>query len=122
MAHSPEKKAKAVSDVLAGGTYEDVAEKHKVAKSTLAKWVTEIGTKSEHSEKPAKSTDARRERFNAALEKFLESTLVMLQAWADTCSDPDFITENPSGAHELGKTVLDRADRLVRIVSDGDDE
>jgi transposase-like protein len=41
MAHSPEKKAKAVSDVLAGGTYEDVAEKHKVAKSTLAKWVTD---------------------------------------------------------------------------------
>jgi transposase-like protein len=46
----------------------------------------------------------------------LSESVGMVRAWARTCSDPSFIKDNPSGVNELGKTVLERADRLGALV------
>lgn len=116
MSHDPSVKAKAVADVAGGMRYEVAAEKHGVARKTLQRWVREVQEMSRKCPEKAKGInpgEARRQKFNEALETFLHSTIVMLNAWAQTCSDPSFIVNNPEGVNELGRTVLDRADRMV---------
>lgn len=125
MAHSPEKKAEAIADIANGMTYQAACKKHGVSRATLDLWVRTTNVqfdkktrqKSDNANvsKPVKiqAIESKHDRFNKALDQFLYSTIQMLQRWAETCSDPKFITQNPDGVNELGKTVLDRADRLV---------
>lgn len=118
MAHSPEKRAEAVADYMGGMTWDATCKKHDVSKRSLVEWVKDArsnqkGTSAEITASPA---EARDRRFNDSLEKFLGATIEMLQAWAEECSDRDFIRSKPEGVHELGKTVLDRADRFVSLV------
>ena len=124
MAHSPEKKAEAVADYFAGMGWDEACKKHSVGKATLSRWVEEAKTEQKRNSSEIIGTpqEARAKRFDQSLEKFLGATLDMLNAWAEECSDRDFIKQNPSGVHELGKTVLDRADRLVGLVRSPADE
>lgn len=124
MAHSPEKRAEAVADYLGGMSWDATCAKHGVGIATLKRWVDESKTevKRKPSEIVATPQEARSKRFNDSLEKFLGATLDMLNAWAEECADRKFIQGNPTGVHELGKTVLDRADRLVGLVRSSSDD
>jgi len=114
MAHTPETRAKAISEVASGDTYDAVSTKHGISKRTLINWVQEARTAPElHQIAP---NDARQLRFTKALDEFLFSTIKMVHAWAEKCSDPHFIQHDPQGVNELGKTVLERADRMVSIL------
>lgn len=115
MAHSPEKRAEAVADYMGGMQWADVCSKHGISTRSLKVWIDTQKSKQEVKSAlcPAESRD---KRFNEALENFLGATIVMLQAWAVECSDKEFIRAKPEGVHELGKTVLDRADRFVSLV------
>lgn len=143
MAHSIEKRAEALADLFGGMGYDEVAAKHKVARSTIQKWErdqqavvaksaeksvkrktrktkTEIGTESVN--RPILNLrEQRQERFTRALESFLESALKMVQVWAETASDPEFVRSHTADAHELGKTVLERADKLVSLIGNDDE-
>jgi transposase-like protein len=127
LAHSPEKKAEAVYDLVNGMTWDDAAAKHKVSKATLKDWLDKAKTElkpnrprseSELTEPPASVTaEGRRARFNGALDAFLMATIQMVDAWAIGCADPQFFKGNPEGASELGRIVLERADKLVSVVN-----
>jgi hypothetical protein len=119
VAHAPEVKAAVTAEIVLGVPYEEISRKHGVGKATINRWAEALKPKTER--KPEQNgtpvtVEARRQQFNTALDKFLMSTIAMLQAWADTCSDPAFIRANPEGVNELGKSVLERADRLVHAV------
>jgi transposase-like protein len=133
MAHTPKKKAEVIADVLVKGlTYDEAETKHGVPKGTISKWVTASKTKQETKPKRNSETiDGRRQvtpaqrqkaEFDQRLVKLLGSSLDMLESWASECQDPDFIKRNPEGVNELGRTVLERCDRileLVRNIGDG---
>lgn len=118
MAHSPEKRAEAVADYMDGMGWDMTCAKHKISRGILSKWVDDFKTerKLNCSEIVGSPQEARDKRFNDSLEKFLGATIEMLQVWAEECSNRDFIQRKPEGVHELGKTVLDRADRFVSLV------
>lgn len=125
MAHSPQKRAEAVADIASGMSWAKAAAKHGVGKASLKLWVDEA--KSSHlpgslaSASPIQPVEARKEQFNEALDGFLFKTLEMLDAWAKVCSDPAFIQKDPQGVNELGRTVLERADRLVSTITGRND-
>jgi hypothetical protein len=122
MAHDPKVRAAAVTEIILGHTYDQISAKHDVPKSTVKLWADELKTAQNCTEPESLpiSAEARKERFNKALDEFLMSSVQMLNAWAEACSDPGFIRSNPTGVNELGAVVLDRADRLVRHVSKPD--
>jgi len=112
MAHSPEKKAAVVADLLSGIPQREVAKKHQVDRKTVIAWGKEVHHNST-------AIAVRKEQdFDAALKSFLFSTVAMLSAWATECADPKFIRENPRGVNELGQTVLDRAERILSSIRD----
>ncbi len=133
MAHTPGHKAAAVAAYFNGDGWDKVCADFGVSRSCLKKWIdkakaelkengaqgqppkgTELKENSGNSSQTP--TESRTKRFNEALETFLFSTIRMCQAWAEACSDPAFIQNNPSGVNVLGQTVLDRADRLAALV------
>ena len=124
MAHSPQKRAKAVSDYLGGMGWDATCAKHKISKGILSKWVEDYKTeqKLNSSEIAASPQQARADKFNSALERFLGATVEMLNVWAEECADREFIRKDPQGVHELGKTVLERADRFVSLVRPTEDK
>lgn len=133
MAYSPKQKASALKDVIDGMSLREVAQKHKVPIATLSRWLTgkkieskrnsvpkngeENGTKTEQFEiRKATPEQLRRAEFDRKLINLLGSSLDMLEAWAKQCQDPDFIRKDPEGVNELGRTVLERCDRIVELV------
>jgi len=114
MAHSPEKKAAVVSDLICGMTQREAARRHGVSAGTVKDWAIELETTQE----PRKTTQpipvlARREQFALLLYDFLESAVRMADAWTKVCSEPEFIKSNASDVNNLGRTALDFADRIV---------
>lgn len=141
MAHSPEKKARAVADFLAGEGWDEVSDRHQISKSTLKRWIAEanvaliqppssdprIEQKSNSNQvQETNSLDlstARIEqvsaRFQIALIELLLASVEMGTSIARTCSDPTFIKDKPGGVNELVRTVLERADSLVAYLKIG---
>ena len=119
MAYTPEKKAETIADLALGMGIREAGKKHGVGTTTVKRWYDELAKQNEKEQKGTLG-QAREQRFNNAVDKFLQATLNMLLIWAETCSDPAFIREKPSSVNELGQTILDRADRLVdSITGDG---
>jgi hypothetical protein len=114
LAYTPEQKAAVLADLIAGMSVRDAAEKHGLPSSTIGAWRAGI---------VRNGTEIQTEnRFNSALNNFLHATVTMLEAWATECSKPDFIQKNPEGVNELGRTVLERADRFVELLRPTADE
>lgn len=111
MAHSPKKKAEVMIDLCCGVSTHVAAEKHDVPQSTVAEWALEIKSGQNRS-----TTEIRKEDFNARLVALLFKGFDVVEAWAEMAADPAFIQSNPEAAHELGKTVLERCDRIVGLV------
>lgn len=118
MAFSPKQKAAAIADLAKGLTYEEVTNKHGVSKACLCKWVKAAKSKQEVGTPTKSITPAQRKEneFDTRLKKLLLASLDMVTTWAEQCSDPAFIKSNPEGVSELGKTVLERCDRIVNLV------
>ena len=114
---SPEKKAAVVADLALGMGIREAAKKHHVNKSSVGRWAAEIDATRDREGQQGTLADVRANRFDVAVDKFLHSTLNMLQAWADVCSEPAFIRDKPSSVNELGQTILNRADRLVDAIA-----
>jgi transposase-like protein len=137
MAHSPETKARALADYLEIG-FTATIQKHGIGRKTLYEWIKSAGSLDTPRTPKIKNSRSSRaavakyvpeagsapitrpaptaERFDTALRTFLISTVDMLQAITETCSDPAFIKENPEGANVLVQTVLARADMLAAMV------
>lgn len=111
MAHSPKKKAEVMIDLCCGMTIRDAGEKHDVPSATVGEWASEIKTGQNRT-----TTEIRREDFDARLISLLFKGFDIVEAWAEMASDSSFIQSNPEAAHELGKTVLERCDRIVGLV------
>jgi hypothetical protein len=125
MAHNPKLKAAAVADLLTGLSANKVAVKYKIGKATVIQWSKELKEAQNQPGKPTKtdrsvSEEIRQRRFDEALERFLTSTIGMLQVWATECSDPRFIRENPTGVNALGQSVLDRAERIMANIRESE--
>jgi transposase len=109
-----------VADVLKGDSWETVAKRHGVSKPTVQKWVQSV--KENFTEtKPAESFEIARqesaaERFYSGLEQLLCATVTMLNAWAEVCSEKDWVKGNAEDADRLGTTVIGEATRLASFV------
>lgn len=129
MAHTPETKAKAVAMLRTGASYGDITKVTGLREGTISRWAHELKTegngrlareKSEGSKIDIPiSQEARQQRFDIALNKLLFTGLDMLQSWAELSGDKQFARENPTGAKDLGSTVLDRLDRIMAVVETG---
>jgi hypothetical protein len=111
-----------VAAIIAGEEWHTVAKREGVSIGSISRWMDEAKSQGlevlPREERPVNlaTIEERRAEFNNALETFLLSSLKMLQAWTDVCTDPDFIRKNSHEAHELGQTILDRADKLVSLL------
>jgi hypothetical protein len=126
MAHSPQTKAKVIADIVKGVSLSEAERKHGVPKATISRWVE--AEKTERKTEPKRNkgqfseirtqTPAERQRaaFDQKLIALLGASLEMLEAWALECKNPEFIKKNPEGVNELGRTVLDRCDRILELV------
>ncbi len=111
MAHSPKKKAEVMISLCCGMSTHEASETHEVPQSTVAEWALEIKSGQNRS-----VAEIRREDFDARLISLLFKGFDIVEAWAEMASDSSFIQSNPEAAHELGKTVLERCDRIVGLV------
>jgi hypothetical protein len=127
MAHNAKNKATVIHAVTVGGmSYEDAQAKYKVPKATISRWVNNAETEQKVEQKRNRqnpngtrlATPAQKQKaeFDQKLVKLLGSSLDMLEAWAGQCQDPEFIRKNPEGVNELGRTVLERCDRILELV------
>ena len=127
MAHDSKQKATVVHAVTVGGmSYEEAQEKYKVTKATISRWVNRLETERIMEQKRnrqnpngtrlATPADKQKAEFDQKLVKLLGSSLDMLESWATQCQNPDFIQRNPEGVNELGRTVLERCDRILELV------
>lgn len=117
MAHSQKVKAAAVSAIIEGVPWDEVQAKYKVGRATLHRWMIEVkaelGTElSRDRGLPAKQA-ASREEFVANLGALLARCMEMLNTWAKTAGDEEFVRKHTTDAIALGDRVLDRVDNIV---------
>jgi hypothetical protein len=104
---------------MRGDSWETVAKKHGVSKPTVNKWVHEV--KENFTENFTETVALARqetaaERFYSGLEQLLCATVTMLSAWAEVCSEKDWVKGNAEDADRLGTTVIGEATRLASFV------
>lgn len=97
MAHTPEKRAAVISDLMAGGGIRETAKKHGVDHKTVSGWGEKIPQNSPPFEIVPEDADAfqaaRIERFNSALEKFMVAGANMSLAHAEMMSSAEWIAD-----------------------------
>jgi hypothetical protein len=108
-------KAAVARDLAKGMTVRAAAKKHGVSVGTASAL-----NRLEHAE-PAQegrsvSEVARKRDFDALLDEFLAEAVAGLIVWAKLIQDVGFVKRKPMAAHELGKTVFDRAERILSAV------
>jgi hypothetical protein len=121
MAHDPQKKADVITDWVRGDhTYETLAKKHKVARSTVQTWVEEFKSVENRAD-----IEPKFNRFMEALENFGVATMDMLTAQAELLSDKDYLRNKDTGdviKHtEAIHTGLQRFVQLFRSVQPAQD-
>lgn len=97
MAHSPEKKAAVIADLMAGGGIRETAKKHGIDHKTVSGWGEKIPQNSPPFEIIPADSDAlavaRIERFNSALEKFMVAGANMSLAHAEMLASAEWIAD-----------------------------
>lgn len=97
MAHSPEKKAAVIADLLKGDGVREIARRHGVDHKTVTNWGEDIPRNSPPFEIVPEDADAcqaaRIERFNSALEKFMVAGANMSLAHAEMMSSAEWIAD-----------------------------
>lgn len=107
MAHSPEKKAKAVADLVLGMSQPEVAKKHRIPVRTVGEWSQEIANNRQT------NAPARRDAFESAFYTLIESMTQAFIVFAKTCNDETFVREKPEGAARLAERTTDFIDRVM---------
>lgn len=114
MAHDPKKKAAVLADWAKGDcSYDSLAKKHKVAKTTIIGWV---GESKNDQNRPG--IEPKVSRYTTALEKFAESAMTMLTVQSELLSNPDYIRNR--GTDEIvqhSSFIIGRLERFIQLHS-----
>jgi hypothetical protein len=121
MAHDPQKKAGVLADWAKGNcSYDSLATKYSVSKSTVKNWVEESKSAQNCTE-----IEPKLNRFMEALESFGVATMEMLTAQAELLSEKDYLRNKDTGdviKHtEAIHTGLQRFVQLFRSVQPAQD-
>lgn len=90
MAHSPQVKAAAQADLLAGKTIRQVSKNRKIPSATVADWDKELKT-GQNRAVTATTIEVRRSKYETALEKFAVAVFDMLSSQAELMTNQDYI-------------------------------
>lgn len=121
MAHSPEKKAAVIADILKGKAQREIAKDHAVSPGTVATWAVELTEQKQAkpSGELAIHEAVYQDQFQSSCEKLFVDVVNMLVKWAEYGSDVGNCKENPNGVHLLGTEALNRASVLLNVLRAG---
>lgn len=113
----PEKRAAVIGEWLQGVRRKDLAARHGISLHTVDQWIRDYRNLLPPDAKKALENkpvgEIQKIHFD---QKFLElaaSSIDMLQAIVNRCSDPEFIKEKPESVEKLARFVCERLDRIV---------